>query len=303
MKTLIDSVALLTGLEKSEVLSIANKAPKFYRKYSIPKKRGGLRQIFHPAKETKLLQYAAIDILIAKMPVHRAAVGFIPGLISPLKVNAERHAKNEYLLRVDFDNFFPSVRPTDFFAALAAAKDGLDVDLGTADKEFLKNILFVKYKDGSVGLPVGAPSSPVVSNVVMMELDREIQALAERYDAIYTRYADDLIFSTSKKESSAALLDDIEELLKATALPKLSLNQSKTCFMSRNVSVLKSTPYHSARSPLHSRACQSIAPAPAFPAQALTSSKLTSRKPSPRGSFCNSAKASPSFSKSPKISP
>lgn len=236
MKTLIDSTVLLTGLGKSEVVAIADKAQRTYRKYNIRKKRAGagLRRIYHPAKETKLLQYAAIDLLISKIPIHQAAVGFIPGLRSPLKVNAERHAKNEYLLRVDFENFFPSLRPTDFFEALSAAQAGLEVKLAPTDKEFLEKILFVKYPNGSVGLPVGAPTSPVVSNVVMLALDSKIQALADRHDTTYTRYADDLIFSTRVKDSSASLLKNLITLLETTTIPNVSLNDSKTCFMSRN---------------------------------------------------------------------
>ncbi|MCB1206029.1 MAG: retron St85 family RNA-directed DNA polymerase [Verrucomicrobiae bacterium] len=234
MKTLIDSVALLSGLTRPEVIAIAEKAPRTYRKYDIPKKKTGHRRISHPAKETKLLQYAVIDLLLAKMPVHHAAVGFIPGLKSPLKENATRHAKNAFMLRADFKDFFPSIRPTDFYAALAAAPGNLGLEITTADKEFLKKVLFVKDHDGSLGLPIGAPTSPIVSNVVMIELDREIQALSERHDTTYTRYADDLVFSTSTKDISATVLNELNELLAATAIPNLQLNHDKTHFMSRN---------------------------------------------------------------------
>lgn len=234
MKTLIDSIVLLTGLEKSEVRSIADKAPRNYRKYNIPKKRGGVRRIFHPAKETKLLQYAAIDLLISKMPVHEAAVGFIPGLRSPLRSNASRHAKNAFLLRVDFEDFFPSIRPTDFFSALDAAPLALDFEISAQDRDFLEKILFVRYPDTNMGLPVGAPTSPVVSNVIMLSLDREIQSLAERLEATYTRYADDLIFSTAVKDTSATILAELVKILDAVTEPRVSLNRSKTCFMSRN---------------------------------------------------------------------
>lgn len=234
MKTLVESVCILTGLSKGDLETIANKAQRTYRKYDIPKKRTGLRRIYHPAKETKLLQYAATDLLLSKMPVHAAAVGFIPGLKSPLKVNAERHAANPYFLRVDFRDFFPSIRPLDFFAALDAALPTIGIRVNDDDREFLEKILFVSYHGGIFGLPVGAPTSPIVSNLVMLSLDGEIQTLAEEFDAIYTRYADDLVFSTGAKDVSATLLERLAELLGATPSPAVTLNEEKTCFMSRN---------------------------------------------------------------------
>ena len=234
MKSLIESVALLTGLNQIEILSIAEKAPRTYRKYYIPKKRTGQRRIYHPSKETKLLQYAATDLLISALPVHNAAVGFIPGLQSPLKFNAARHSHNPYLLRVDFKDFFPSIRPADLVVALDMAQAKLQVDLNKDDLEFLERIIFVKYPDGTIGLPIGAPTSPIVSNAVMLPLDTSIQALADLHDVVYTRYADDLIFSTTVRGVSETLLADLVELLGASKGPRVTLNDAKTCFMSRN---------------------------------------------------------------------
>ena len=234
MKTLIESVSLLTGLSKTQVQILANKAPHTYRKYRIPKKRGGQRPISHPSKETKLLQYAATDILISGLPVHCAAMGFIPGLRSPLRENALRHAHNAYMLRVDFEEFFPSIRPADFFTVLDSAIPTLGIAITEGDREFLKKVLFVKYAGDTIGLPIGAPTSPLVSNVVMHPLDKAIQTLAEHHDAVYTRYADDLIFSTSVQSASSRLLSELVALLEATSHPSVSLNNSKTCYMSRN---------------------------------------------------------------------
>lgn len=234
MRTLIDSISALTGLDSVELIGIANRAQRTYRKYDIPKKKTGMRRIYHPAKETKLLQYAAIDLLISKMPVHEAAVGFIPGLKSPLRVNAERHAVNPYLLRVDFKDFFPSIRPADFFRALDAALPAIDMKITRRDRAFMEKILFVKLHDGTFGLPIGAPASPVVSNVVMLTLDSEIQNLAEAADAVYTRYADDLVFSTGAKHTCTTILEDLGALLYSSNSPAVTLNDSKTCFMSRN---------------------------------------------------------------------
>jgi RNA-directed DNA polymerase len=234
MPDLVDTVSLFTGLAPSELEKLARIAPSTYRKYSIPKKRGGQRGISHPSKQTKMLQYATLELLLKNLPVHAAAQGFVRGIKSPLRKNALSHSTNPFLLRVDFSDFFPSIRPNDLLGRIPIGKDFSGVKITARDHEFLKRVLFIANHDKSQGLPIGGPTSPCVSNVVMCDLDASLSELAREFEFVYTRYADDLIFSTQNKNSSDRLLIEIGKILMECDSPKVSLNHAKTCFMSRN---------------------------------------------------------------------
>ena len=192
MKSLIQTVEQFTGLSVNDILEISKKSQNTYKKYSIPKKRKGHRKISHPSKETKLLQYACVELLIDYIKPHPAAHGYIRGQKSPLLNNASKHAKQPFLLRVDFKDFFPSIRPADLFEILKVDKVINDIKLTENDQHFLENVFFLQNPDGSKGLPIGAPSSPWVSNIIMIDLDSQLSTLAEKNDFIYTRYADGL---------------------------------------------------------------------------------------------------------------
>jgi hypothetical protein len=181
-----------------------------------------------------MLQYATLELLLKDLPVHAAAQGFVRGIKSPLRRNALSHSANPFLLRIDFSEFFPSIRPDDLLGRIPIGSDFSGVTITARDHEFLKKILFIANHDKSQGLPIGGPTSPCVSNVVMRDLDASLSALAGDFEFVYTRYADDLIFSTQNKNASKGLLIEIEKVLIECDSPRVSLNHAKTCFMSRN---------------------------------------------------------------------
>lgn len=231
----IDQVIAILGLEKNIVLDWANKAPKAYKRYSVDKRNGsGKRIIHHPAKQTKAIQYALLAILEPLYIAPQCVFGYVKGLESPLRKNAELHANNAFLIRIDFSDFFPSIRPEDLFLALEDKKGNFQILLSQDDKIFLQNCLFAKFGAQVFGLPIGAPSSPLISNIVMEKIDRKLAEHAEKKGFKYSRYADDLIFSTDTKKSSKAFNSSIEKLLSKFATPKLTVNEKKTRFMARN---------------------------------------------------------------------
>lgn len=231
---LLHSVADVLGFSQAEVSLIAAKAQKTYKHYKIPKKRGGLRSIHHPSKETKSLQYALISILENSLQPHPCAMAYRRNLTSPLRKNAEIHSKFPFTLRVDFKDFFPSITPADLFASLEDPLNLVRIDLSPEDKSFMAQALFTVKKDGSMGLPIGAPSSPLISNAVMRQLDTQIEAYAKTHEFVYSRYADDLMFSCMKKGASKPFLAGLRTLVNASACPRMTINDAKTHFMSRN---------------------------------------------------------------------
>lgn len=234
-KPLIQSVAEVLGFELSVVEEMAAKAPKTYRHYKIPKKKRGLfRTIYHPSKETKSIQYALMHILAHYLEPHTCAYAFKPNFPSPLRKNAEVHAQFPFSMRIDFKDFFPSIKPDDIFAAVENSDHKPKIKLLPEDKTFLCQAFFVRLNDGTLGLPIGAPSSPMLSNGAMRPLDLAIDALANKRDFVYTRYADDLVFSTDHKGASKAFLRDLRGIVSKSRHPKLRINEEKTLFMSRN---------------------------------------------------------------------
>lgn len=231
-KSIVEIVSDYLGYTFEQTIEISKHAPKTYRHYRIPKKKGGFRIIYHPSKLTKSLQYALISTVLKHLPIHKAAKAYRRGVKSPLLMNAKIHSKLPYSVRIDFKDFFPSIVPEDLFNSM----QGINKfnNLTREEKEFLKNSLFIKGIKGRI-LAIGAPSSPIVSNIVMYKLDEEIQLLANTIstNSAYSRYADDIVFSSHNKGDCNNFYDQIKLKLQEVSSPKLSINEVKTIFTSR----------------------------------------------------------------------
>ena len=198
------------------------------KKFSIKKKDGTSRSIYQPVKKVKTIQYWLMANVFEKLPIHPSSAAYIKG--KSILSNATRHRKNRYFLKMDFKEFFPSIKWKDFRPIISAwhKKATPDWELTSDAINLVRRTCF--YLNDS--LPIGYPSSPIISNTVMYEIDNKIVnllAYSERYgNAIYTRYADDLVISTDKKDICNNIYNVICELIKKTDSPKLSLNPKKT---------------------------------------------------------------------------
>ena len=90
---------------------LIRRAPHTYKVYTIPKRTGGRRVIAQPARETKYLQRWLISNIFCDLPVHESATAYKLG--ASIKKNAEKHARNSYLTKFDFKDFFTSIKETD----------------------------------------------------------------------------------------------------------------------------------------------------------------------------------------------
>jgi hypothetical protein len=220
------------GIAVEDVQTAASKAPGSYKRYSVRKRSGhGWRIIYHPARPTKALQYALIETLIHRMHVHRSAMAYRRGLRSPLKASALVHAPFCFSVHIDFKDFFPSIVPEDCFS-LFERDEILGRPLTPSERDFIACTAFVR-SGGRSQLAVGAPSSPSLSNAVMYDLDQGFSGFAEGKDGVYTRYADDLLFSCNAKGDCRRFVEFAEQKLKETHSPNLAINEAKTHFMSR----------------------------------------------------------------------
>jgi hypothetical protein len=215
------------ALAPSFLLGLAGTASHRYKEYRIPKRTGGERTIHHPAREIKLLQYWLLRNILVSLPVHPLATAYRKEC--NIRLNAASHVANNYLLRVDFEDFFHSLKGSDVVSVLEANRHTLaDVVLTDADIRLISQI--VCRLDC---LTIGAPTSPLLSNAIMFEFDVAWSAMAHAEEVTYTRYADDLYFSTNQPHVLDNILARLRESLNAGGAPTLRINDRKTAFSSR----------------------------------------------------------------------
>jgi len=230
MLKLHSKISFYTGLSESDIEGILNTAPYSYKIFKIPKNSGGYRTIAQPNRSTKAIQYALLDTFFNFIEISKIATAYKKGS-SPLTDNTQPHATFAYSLKTDFKNFFPSILPVDLFQFFERI---YSKELDTIDREVIKRACFSKHT-GEYALSIGAPTSPIISNIVMSNLDEQIYNLTKSIDpkSVITRYADDLTFSTNLKDVSYKFYKELTRLLENTSSPNLELNKSKTIYLSK----------------------------------------------------------------------
>src|SRR5205814_3311637 len=119
---------------------------------------------------------------------------FIPA--RSILTNAKPHLRQKFVLNVDLKDFFPTINFGRVRGVLIAKPYCLLPHIATY-------IARICCRDNA--LPQGAPTSPIISNMICSRLDRQLLRLARQYRCVYTRYADDLTFSTSMPRFPGAL--------------------------------------------------------------------------------------------------
>lgn len=200
---------------------IARTASRLYKTYSVPKRTGGYRSIHHPAKELKVLQRWLLHAVIRNWPVHPAAQAYEKGRSTGM--NASIHASNSYLLRMDFTDFFPSMTMEDM---LKYFKDNPDstTNWDSRDIEF-----FIRIVCRHGQLTIGSPTSPRLSNVLCRQFDSLVIDMCDVEGVKYTRYADDLFFSTQRPNVLHRIEEGVVKILERIEYPaNLRINSKKT---------------------------------------------------------------------------
>ncbi|MFZ6873300.1 reverse transcriptase family protein [Undibacterium sp. Di27W] len=176
-----------------------------YQRFSIPKKTGGQRFISAPMPRLKRCQYWVLDHILAKVPCHPAAHGFLPQ--HSILSNALPHVRQAVVINLDLKDFFPGIeypRVKGVFKSLgygdqiATLLGLLCTEQATEEVRVDTQKYFVAGKKRS--LPQGAPSSPMITNILCHTLDKRLHAAATKLGFVYTRYADDLTFSSKQRE-------------------------------------------------------------------------------------------------------
>lgn len=193
-----------------------------YTSFSIPKKSGGVRNIVAPQKPLANIQNKIANVLMLqpenKASGSKASHGFIKN--KSILTNAKVHRNKKYVLNTDIQDFFPSFsfgRVLGFFEKNNAFM--MDHKIAVA----LTNLCCYKQK-----LPQGAPSSPPITNLIFHIVDFKIIKLARKYKLTYTRYVDDLTFSTNNHSFLKTYHDFLTELNALITHEGFNLNNNKT---------------------------------------------------------------------------
>lgn len=224
IKTILQEFPL--GLQ--EVERLIRTAPSRYKVHEIEKRNGhGKRIIAQPTAEIKLLQRYLLERYISNLPVSDAAKAY--RLNHSIHDHAYPHAKNQYLLKLDFKDFFSSIRAVDFIKHLRK--------YSTPDREdakTLSRVFFWRPKgQRDLILSIGAPSSPAISNTVLFDFDSVLIEYCAKNRITYTRYADDLALSTNQPNILNDALKYVITLCHRLKSPRLTLNEDKTVFTSK----------------------------------------------------------------------
>lgn len=177
--------------------------------------------------EIKLLQRYLVDRYLSNLPVSEVAKAY--RMNHSILDHAYPHAKNQYLLKLDFKDFFPSIRAIDFIKHLRKYST-----LSREDAITLSRVFFWRPKrQRDLILSIGAPSSPAISNTVLFDFDSALIEYCTKNEITYTRYADDLALSTNQPNILNDALKYVMTLCHSLKYPRLTLNDDKTVFTSK----------------------------------------------------------------------
>lgn len=196
----INALAHILKTEKRKLLMLAKK-PR-YRTFSTPKKGGGERLIETPFAELKRVQSNLSNFLqsVYYFEKSSAAYGFIVGVRNEedrrnVVTNAQKHINRPHMVNIDIKDFFHAISKKRILEIFSKPPFNFRRELPL----ILANLTTYQER-----LPMGTPTSPVLSNFACRALDRELITFSERMDFVYTRYADDMTFSAHQKIDAQA---------------------------------------------------------------------------------------------------
>ncbi|MGI9374559.1 MAG: reverse transcriptase family protein [Tsuneonella suprasediminis] len=232
----LNHLAHRTGIKYEYLRDIARRATDPYRQFTITKRNNGRRLISTPEPLLLALQRWIASEILNKQRCHPASFAYEPGS-SPAKC-AAKHLGARWLIKLDVHDFFENISeravyrvfrevgyqplPSLELARLCTRRIGNDMVYGerwriSAEERARYDIK--SYRAWRLGcLPQGAPTSPMLANLASRGMDDALDRLARRYGLLYTRYSDDMSFSTAgafERASVGRLVTDVARLLRS----------------------------------------------------------------------------------------
>lgn len=184
-------------VELQNLTYLAYKQPSArYVVFKVPKKKSGsYRTIEAPRADLKRIQRSIADELQLLYYAPKSTYGFVKDKNAPM--GAFWHTKKRTILSLDLKDFFHSIS--------SSRVHGIFMNVCRCTYEVANTLTNLTCFEGK--LPQGAPSSPILSNMICYSMDRALMNYATRHRLVYTRYADDLVFSTTSNYLSRYFYD------------------------------------------------------------------------------------------------
>lgn len=200
--TRLEDLADQLRLSRQLVYGMCFGADHFYRECHIPKRSGGLRRSFQPSRTLKAVQAWILRRVLDRVRSAPASRGFEIG--QSTRSNALPHTGCNVVLRLDIEDFFESVSAKRVFGIFRS----IGYPRGAA--ALLTNLTTVRGF-----LPQGAPTSPKLANLACYRLDQRLAGLSGRRNVVFTRYADDMTFSSVVPDRVRKIRRTAERIVKA----------------------------------------------------------------------------------------
>ncbi len=205
---LASAIGVSLGELKFLTYTRASSRVHHYKQFELPKKSGGTRKISAPMPRLKLVQYWIKKNILAKIPSDESVHGFMAN--KSIVSNAEPHVNSALVINMDLQDFFPTIsykRVKGYFQKIGYSGEiatllGLLCTESEVDEVELDGETYYLTK-GIRRLPQGAPTSPDISNLICFRLDKRISGALKDIGFTYTRYADDMTFSSKSVDDNA----------------------------------------------------------------------------------------------------
>lgn len=183
----LKSLSLCLGIDLNYLINIANQTSCLYKDKQIPKKNGGYRNIFAPDYKLKILQRLILKRLLNKIPISKSAFGWV---LSKSRGDCVLgHVNKKIVYAADISDFFPSIHYKKIYW-IYNKKLGFSPDVSR---------ILTKLTTYRGYLPQGAPTSPMITNIILKPFDDELFSYWKKRKAYYSRFGDDIIVSSNKE--------------------------------------------------------------------------------------------------------
>ena len=202
----LNDLANLLNISTTTLIHFARSAD--YYEFKIKKKSGGYRTIYAPEQSKKYIQKLINNILQKKYKnIDPGCVyGFNSNVPENIKANARNHLNKKFLLNIDIKNFFPTITSVMVRDIFMQKPFNYNLQIAT---------VFAMLTTFKNSLPTGAPSSPIISNFIFTPTDLKLLELTKKYKITYSRYADDLSFS-SNDEITDNIISEISAIIETS---------------------------------------------------------------------------------------